>query len=341
LIVVKYLLVIAAILLIATSAKSHHSDAGIDMESVIAFDGIISEFSWRNPHVYFLAQVEAENGEVVEWAVQLGPTNVLSRRGWSRDTLEVGDSVTVRAHPSVSGRPYAIMESVDKAGGLNLVSASGQPAEPASTSTIAGKWIADRMATFAYPGGFDGFFSAQLELTEAGIEAQARFDPLSAENPESTCIGRPTPASLVSSSLYLIEIEVNEASNTIVFRSEYFDEERTVYMDGRAHPPNDERFSTGHSIGRWEGDQLVVDTTNFSDHRSPYQIGVPSGAEKHVVETYELNDAGTRIALTFMLEDSEYLTAPMTHSRDLMYSPHLDMFVSGCDPEATSRFVEQ
>jgi len=338
---VKYLLLIPGVLLIAASANSHHSDAGIDMESVIAFDATISEFSWRNPHVYFLADVESATGDVVEWAVQMGPTNVLSRRGWSRDSLVSGDRVTVRAHPSASGRPYAIMESVDKAGGLNLASATGQPAEAATTSTIAGKWIADRMATFAYPGGFDGFFSAQLELTDAGRAAQARFDPLSAENPESTCLGRPTPASLVSSSLYLIEIDVNENANTIVFRSEYFDEERTVYLDGNQHPPKDERFVTGHSIGRWEGSQLVVDTTNFSDHRSPYQIGVPSGSEKHVVETYELNAAGTGIALTFMLEDSEYLAASMTHSRELMYSPHLEMFVSGCDPEATSRFVEQ
>ena len=72
----------------------------------------------------------------------------------------------------------------------------------------------------------------------------------------------------------------------IYIRSEYFDEERTVYMDGRSHPDSSQRFDRGHSIGRWEGDTLVVDTANFADHRSPYQIGVPSGAQKHVVERY-------------------------------------------------------
>jgi len=188
--------------------------------------------------------------------------------------------------------------------------------------------------------GFDGFFHAQLELTDEGRAAQAAYDPLSSENPESTCIGRPTPAALVSSSLYLMEIEFDDDAQTILIRSEYFDEKRTVYMDGRGHPPTDERFATGHAVGRWEGDTLVVDTSNFTDHRSPYQIGVPSGARKHVVETYRLTEDGTRIELTFMLEDPEYLAAPMTHERELMYSPHLEMFATGCDEQATSRFVE-
>ena len=60
----------------------------------------------------------------------------------------------------------------------------------------------------------------------------------------------------------------------IIFRSEWFDEKRTIYMDGRKHPDNAETFVTGHSIGRWEDDTLVVDTRNFDDHRSPYQVGV-------------------------------------------------------------------
>ena len=336
----KILRIIGVAAVVASPAVAHHSDAGINMETVVAFEGTITEFYWRNPHVYFT--VETTNaGETVEWEVQLGPTNILSRRGWTRDSLANGDRVTVRVHPSVNGRPYAIMESIDKEGGLDLSTAAVTLTVPASTSTLAGTWMADRMATFSYPGGFDGFFNAQLVLTDKAKAAQAAYDPLSADNPESTCIGRPTPASLVSSSIYLLEFEINDDADTIVITSEYFDEVRTVYMDGRSHPPSDQRLATGHSIGRWDDDTLIVDTTNFTDHRSPYQIGVPSGAQKHVVETYRLNDEGTAIGLTFMLEDPEYLVEPMNHARELVYSPHLEMFLAGCDPTATSRFVEQ
>jgi hypothetical protein len=112
-------------------------------------------------------------------------------------------------------------------------------------------------------------------------------------------------------------------------------------MDGRGHPAESERFTSGHSIGWWEEDTLVVDTTNFTDHRSPYQIGVPSGAQKHVVERYRLTEDGTRVMVEFMLEDPEYIAEPLTHTRGLIYSPQIEISRYDCNPETTRRFVPQ
>ena len=319
---------------------AHHSDAGIDMESIVAFEGVVTDFVWRNPHVYVLVDRDGGDGEAVEWELQMGPVNVISRRGWRRDTLQPGDRVSVRAHAALSGRTYGIIDSIDKDGGLQLAAAAGAAPAPATTTTLEGRWIADRSVTMSYPGGFDGFFNALLTLNDAGRAAQAAYDPLSDENPEASCVGRPTPAALVSTSLYLMEIDIREEEQTVVLRSEYYDEVRTVYMDGREHPDPSERFVTGHSIGWWEGDTLVVDTRNFEDHRSPYQVGVPSGGQKHVVERYRVNEDGVHIDLEFTLDDPEYMAAPMVHSRQLNYSPHMQMFPGECDPEATSRFVE-
>ena len=325
----------------ALPASAHHSDAGIDMESIVAFDGTVADLVWRNPHVYVLVEQTGADGEAVEWELQMGPTNVMSRRGWRRDTLQPGEQVSVRAHASLSGRPYGIIESIDKDGGLRLAEPTGGAPADATATTLEGTWIADRSATMSYPGGFDGFFNALMTLNDNGRAAQAAYDPLSDENPEATCVGRPTPAALVSTSLYLMEIDLREEEQTVILRSEYFDEVRTVYMDGREHPDPSERFATGHSIGWWEGDTLVVDTRNFEDHRSPYQIGVPSGGQKHVVERYRLNGDGARIDLQFTLDDPEYLAEPMVHSRQLNYSPHMRMYPGACDPEATSRFIRE
>lgn len=110
-------------------------------------------------------------------------------------------------------------------------------------------------------------------------------------------------------------------------------------MDGRPHPDPDVRFATGHAIGRWDGDTLVIDTANFADHRSPYQIGVPSGGQKHVVERYRLSEDGTHIDVELTLDDPEYLSEPLVHSRQLIYSPHLEMLHGDCDEESTSRFL--
>ena len=70
-----------------------------------------------------------------------------------------------------------------------------------------------------------------------------------------------------------------------------------------------------------------------------YMIGVPSGGQKHVVERYRLTESGTHIDLEFVLEDPEYLAAPMSHRRQLIHSPHLEMLRVECDPEAASRFL--
>ena len=328
-----------AIAVAAVPTSAHHSDAGIDMESIVAFDGVVTDFVWRNPHVYVLVDRDGEDGEAGDWELQMGPINVISRRGWRQDTLQPGDQVSVRAHASLDGRPYGIIESIDEDGGLQLAAAAGAASAVATADTLEGRWIADRSATMSYPGGFDGFFNALLTLNDAGRAAQDAYDPLSDENPEASCVGRPTPAALVSSSLYLMEIDIREEEQTVGFRSEYYDEVRTVYMDGREHPDPGERFVTGHSIGWWDGDTLVVDTRNFEDHRSPYQTGVPSGGQKHVVERYRLNEDGAHIDLEFTLEDPEYLAEPMVHRRQLNYSPHMQMFPGACDPEATRRFV--
>ena len=330
---------LSATLALAATASAHHSDAGLDTDSILAFEGAVTEFAFRNPHVYIGVET-IQTGEPVEWALQMGTANNLRRRGWTPDTLTPGDRVSVRVHPAIDGRPYAVLESIEMEGGLNLTAVAGPPEVPPSTTTLTGVWRADVSKLVAYPGGFDGFFHANLELTERGAAAQAQYDPLSTENPESTCVGRPTPAAMVSTRFYRLGFELGEnEADPIVIRSEYFDEVRTIHMDGRAHPPADERFPTGHSIGRWEGDTLVIDTTNFTDHRSPYQIGVPSGPRKHVVERYRLIENGTRMLAEFTLEDPDYLTEPMTHQRELIYSPHEQIYQFNCDPEATRRFV--
>jgi len=344
---VRHITTVAALAL-ASPVFGHHSDAGLDMNSVVTFEGTVTEFSWRNPHVYVAVESTDERGEQVEWELQMGSTIVVTRMGWTRESLSVGERVTVGAHAARNGRPYGLLDSIEKEGGVPLpTSFDSESAEPrltnsvvsGGTSTLEGIWMADLSKLVSYPGGLDGFFLAQLSLTERGQAAQASYEEISDQNPGARCIGMPTPVTIVTTNLYPLEIRINSDEETIMIRSEYFDDERTVYMDGRGHPEGGERALTGHSIGSWEGDTLVVDTRNFADHRSAYQIGVPSGAQKHVVERYRLMGDGTRIELEFMLEDPEYIAQPMTHTRELIYSPQMEVSRFDCDPEATKRFL--
>ena len=343
-----YLLIAAVTVVIPMSpASGHHSDAGLDMENVVTFEGVITEYSMRNPHTYFTAMSTNEQGEEIEWTVQMGSALTVTRRGWRPDSLLVGDQVSVGLHRAIDGRPYGLIEWISKGGGevvnADIVAGPGSivaSGPPPTTSTIEGRWIVDRTSLGEdYPGGLDQLTLAELTLTEEGRIAEEAYSQNSSENPELLCVSKPTPSMIVYTDLYPLEIEFNEGEETIVIRSQYFDVERTVFMDGREHPAANERTHQGHSVGHWEDDILVVDTTNFTDHRSPYQNGIPAGGMKHVVERYQLAEGGTRMSVEFMLEDPEYIVGSMTHVRSLIYSPQMDMSPFNCDLEATRRFV--
>jgi hypothetical protein len=269
--------------------------------------------------------------------------------GWNRDSLKVGDQVTVGAYPARDGRPYAKFLSIERTTGSALPTSfdsAGEvrlagPQATAVASSVAGRWMADGDQVNTYPGRIDGLTRALLTLTDRAAAAQAAYDENSEENPELRCVGRPTPAMIVYTDLYPMELEFTDDQQILYIRSQFMDQGRVVYMDGREHPDASERSHEGHSIGWWEGDTLIVDTRNFADHRSPYQNGIPSGSQKHVVERFRLNDDGTGMNVEFMLEDPEFIAAPMTYSRELVFTPDADMSPFNCDLESTRRFLSQ
>jgi hypothetical protein len=119
----------------------------------------------------------------------------------------------------------------------------------------------------------------------------------------------------------------------IVFRTELFHVERTIWMDGRGHPEDAERTNQGHSIGRWEGDTLVVDTVGFADFRAGNRSGIPSGVAKHVVERFRLSDDRTQMIVEYVVEDPEFLAEPMRGEIFWDYAPDRKLEPFDCDAE--------
>ena len=101
-IVVRYKTAFAALGMgLVSPAFGHHSDAALDMRSVVTFEGTVTEYSLRNPHTYFTVETTNVDGERIEWSVQMASALTVSRRGWTRDTLLVGDQVRVGVHPAL------------------------------------------------------------------------------------------------------------------------------------------------------------------------------------------------------------------------------------------------
>lgn len=86
----------AGLLIVSASAFAHHSfSAQFSRDLPVEVTGTVARVEWTNPHARFYVEAEDENGELVEWDFELTSPNVLMRRGWRHDSLQVGDTVTV------------------------------------------------------------------------------------------------------------------------------------------------------------------------------------------------------------------------------------------------------
>ena len=107
---------------------AHHSfSAEFDSNSPIEVEGIVIKIEWANPHTYFYIEVETEDGDFEEWAMEMGSPNQLVRRGWSRNSLKIGDVVTVAGSRARDGRAKANAQSVVLDSGERLFSGTSQP----------------------------------------------------------------------------------------------------------------------------------------------------------------------------------------------------------------------
>lgn len=90
---------IACLLLLQAQADAHHSFAAeFTAEETATVSGTVVEVWFRNPHVRYYIEVEDENGEAQRWDTRGTSPSLLVRRGWTRDTIKVGDKVTIMGH---------------------------------------------------------------------------------------------------------------------------------------------------------------------------------------------------------------------------------------------------
>jgi hypothetical protein len=126
--------------------------------------------------------------------------------------------------------------------------------------------------------------------------------------------------------------EIHQTSDALVFKLEYFDQVRVVYMDGREHPPADAPHSNlGHSIAWWEGDELVIDTT----HIAPSTLtnnGLDHSQEVHFVERYKLSEDGNTLKSTQWFEDPAVLNNAGVRYMEWTARPGEYVYPYSCDP---------
>ena len=117
---VAALLAVAGFSFGAASLWAHHGNAPFDMTHSVRMKGTVTDFKWINPHALILADLNDENGKVANWKLEMGSLGMLSRFGWSRNTVKRGDQVTAEGFRAKDGSAYMCLVSIDLPNGQSM-----------------------------------------------------------------------------------------------------------------------------------------------------------------------------------------------------------------------------
>jgi Family of unknown function (DUF6152) len=121
----------AGLLAAAAPALAHHSFAAeYDNNKSVKLTGTVTKVEWQNPHARFYIDVKDDSGKVTNWELELGSPNGLMRRGWTRNSLKVGDVVSVNGYQAKDGTSLANARSVNLADGRKVFAGSTDDGGP-------------------------------------------------------------------------------------------------------------------------------------------------------------------------------------------------------------------
>lgn len=317
----------AAMSAMTTVSTAHHSVAAYRNDSEERLAGSVSEVDWSFPHVYI--EVQGQMGaseESQRWLVEADNPAMLRRVGLNRDTLRIGEVVTMIVRPPVDSKSrIAFLVAVnrgdepvlDMRDGVRILTTRRGADD--ITDSLEGVWapiLEPRPSTPRSPS---------FQLTDKGREAAANTDAIPL--PLSDCAPTPIPMLMFNPAFVSIRL----GSDTVEIASEAQGMLRKVRLGTTDHGAGDPSLF-GDSIGWWEGNVLVVDTVNFAPHPYGHAFGFPSSGSKHLTERFALNSSATTLTYTVESRDDEYLSSTARRTAQWEYRPDVEFDQPTCKP---------
>ena len=317
-------------------ASAHHGfSAHFDSNQVVRIEGTIKRFDFRNPHGYLYIDTIDDTGEPVVWVCDLQSRSQLIRKGADETLFTVGESIVVEGfaarrdpHRCELGVAYFangssfVMRSIDEAS-TQFADNEAEALPEGADRTIFGTWIR--------PGLSDetsgrGRVTGNDSITAAGEAAVAAFDPIT-DQPSIHC----KPGSPVRSwSPPGLATSIHQDRDKVIIYHESMDVTRTVHLDMREHPSDIPPSEMGHSIGHFDGDDLLIDTAAFS-------AGVLVRSTLHtdqmvLRERLSITEDTDRLHIEWAMVDPAYYAEPVTGSQEL-HSTNRELIQYDCVPE--------
>lgn len=125
-------------------------------------------------------------------------------------------------------------------------------------------------------------------------------------------------------------IEIEQRPDRVVLLYEVNNTFHIIFTDGRGHPTDLDPTWAGHSIGKWEGDTLTVDTIGFNEKTMLDTFGHPHSSALHVIEHFTRTDAN-HIAYDITIEDPKAYTKPWKNVRTFTLQPDWELMEYACE----------
>ena len=297
----------AALLCLASSLSfAHHGVAPhYDDSQRVTLDGVVTQFDFINPHSFLQIRVADSAGHEVAWTCELASRSVLARNGLQAAMFAPGTHVVVTGSAARHNPTGCALREARFDDGSVLRSSALYGATPATTAvpaaqsrSIAGIWAMKTFTVSFYEG----------LLTEEGERRRAAFDPIK-DDPAIYC----DPASPVRFWVNVNEpFEIKRDGDTVIVEHQFMDSRRVIHLDATAPPAGEPRSAMGYSTGHFDGDALVVSTTNFTAAALEPRRGVVHTADLVLTETLAVNPSTEELEITWTIDDPVIFKEPHT-----------------------------
>jgi len=358
-----------AIFFVSMQTRAQRSfTAAYDSSRKVTLEGIVTKVDWVNPRAFLFINVKDSGGSISNWAVEFGNPLELEKNGWKSNTLKIGDVVSVEGLLARGeARQAAATSIVLKASGRKIFTAVAAR-RPAAAAAPAPRWPNGHVRLGPPPGGkgYWGTPSAKVLVENipakpamnddgllaniADIDKVAPFKPwaralyefrqraLLTDDPIARCLPPGGPRQFQMPYGFQF-VEQPELGRILVLHGGGNRNWRIISIDGRPAVAASEAVASyyGTSVGKWEGDTLVVDSVGFNEKFWMTAGGLPHTEALHLIERFSRPNLNT-LRYEVTVDDPRTYTRRWTGGWTIQWVPDEELQEYFCEENADPAF---